>query len=53
MKTLILVEIDHKKDLPSKVPATDVIAQRIYGWLYANGVEAGVQARIEVEVKEQ
>lgn len=53
MKTLIVLEIDHRKPLPEKTPITDVIAQRLYGYLYSQGVEAGVQARIEVEVKEQ
>lgn len=52
-KTFIVVEIDHKKPFPEKTPITDVVAQRIYGYLYSQGVEAGVQARIETEVKER
>jgi hypothetical protein len=46
MKTQILIEIDHTLPLPSKTPITDVIAQRVYGYLYANGVEAGVAAKL-------
>jgi hypothetical protein len=53
MKTLIVLEIDHKKPLPTKSPITDIVAQRVYGYLYSQGCEAGVQARVEVEVKEQ
>lgn len=53
MKTQILIEIDHKKPLPEKTPITDVIAQRVYGFLYANGVEAGVVAKLWDETKEE
>lgn len=53
MKTVIELEIEHQKDLPSRAPVTDVIAQRVYGYLYANGVEAGVTAKVLLEVKEE
>lgn len=43
MKTTLLIEINHAKPLP-KLPITDVAGQRIYGWLYSQGVEAGVKA---------
>jgi hypothetical protein len=52
MKTEILVTITHAKPLPDKMPITDIVAQRIYSFIYANGVEVGVDARIWSEVKE-
>lgn len=48
MKTIIVLELDHKKPLPSSV--TDTAAQRIYAWLYSQGVEAGVSAKLLTEV---
>ena len=52
MKTEILVTITHAKPLPDKTPITDILASRLYSFIYANGVEAGVDARIWTEVKE-
>ena len=51
-KTEILVTITHAKPLPDKTPITDIAAQRIYGFLYSQGVEAGVDARIWTEVSD-
>lgn len=45
MKTTLLIEVTHTKPLP-KQPITDVAGQRIYGWLYSQGVEAGVKASL-------
>jgi hypothetical protein len=49
VKTILIVEIEHQKPLPVKLDLTDAASQRIYGWLYSNGVEAGVKARLTVE----
>lgn len=46
MKTTIEVVIDHKKPLPGRLPITDVIADRLYMYLYANACEAGVDAKV-------
>ena len=47
MKTYYLVEVDHRKPLPTgKLDPTDVISQRVYMWLYSCGVEAGVTAKL-------
>ena len=53
MKTVIELEIEHRKDLPSRTPVTDVIAQRVYGYLYSQGVEAGVTAKVMLQVDEE
>jgi hypothetical protein len=50
MKTVLIVEIDHQKPLPVKLDLTDAASQRIYGWLYSQGVEAGVKAKVCAEV---
>ena len=50
MRTVLQVVIDHNKPLPAKVSLTDIAAQRIYGWLYSQGVEAGVQATLLLPV---
>jgi hypothetical protein len=42
-ETKFLVTLTHKKPLPDQAGA--VIAGRIYGWLYSQGVEAGVNVR--------
>lgn len=47
MKTTIILEIEHKKDLPSRVPLVDIIAQRTYGYIYSQGCEVGVTARLQ------
>ena len=43
-ETQILLTISHKKPLPEE--ATDVVAQRFYGWAYSRGVEVSVNAAI-------
>lgn len=53
MKTIYQVEIDHTKPLPSKVPLTDVIADRIYNYCFAQGVEVGVKANVHLTPKEE
>ena len=40
-ETILIVRIQHTKPLPEKVE--DIAGQRIYGWLYSQGVEAGVR----------
>lgn len=50
-QTHIVLVIDHRKPLPADL--TDMVANRVYTLLYSRGVEAGVQARVEMEVKEQ
>jgi hypothetical protein len=42
-KTYLLVELEHKKPLPEDV--AEIAGQRIYGWLYSRGVEAGVRVK--------
>jgi hypothetical protein len=42
-ETKFLVTLTHKKPLPER--AGPVIAERIYGFFYAQGVEAGVNVR--------
>ena len=44
--------IEHKKQLPDKTPVTDILAQRLYGYLFSQGHEVGVEARLWSEVKE-
>lgn len=44
MKTILQIELDHKRPLPENV--TDAIAQRAYMFLYSNGCEAGVRATL-------
>jgi hypothetical protein len=41
-ETKIVLTVTHTKPLPEG--ATDVIAQRFYGWSYSRGVEVGVTA---------
>ncbi len=52
MKTVIVLEIEHTKPLPNKTPLTDVVSQRVYGYLYSQGVEAGVRAALAQMPKE-
>lgn len=49
MKTVIIIEITHEKPLPAKIQdtLTDTIASRVYGYLYAQGAQVGVTAKIE------
>jgi hypothetical protein len=44
VKTILIVTVDHKKPLPERMELSDVAAQRLYGWLYSQGVEASVNA---------
>lgn len=47
MKTYILVEVEHSKALPADdMSATDLIAQRLYGWLLNKNVQANVVAKL-------
>jgi hypothetical protein len=43
-ETKIVLTVTHKKPLPED--ATDVIANRVYGWCYSQGVEVGVTAEV-------
>lgn len=43
-ETKIVLTITHKKPLPKD--ATDVIANRVYGWAYSQGVEVGVNVEL-------
>lgn len=49
MKTLLIITIEHTKPLPDKVPITDIASQRLYSYLYSQGVEAGVRASLVQE----
>lgn len=42
-KSYFLIELEHKKPLPADV--AEIAGQRIYGWLYSRGVEAGVKVK--------
>jgi hypothetical protein len=42
-KSYFLVELEHKKPLPKDI--AEIAGQRIYGWLYSQGVEAGVRVK--------
>jgi hypothetical protein len=44
VKTIVIVTIEHAKPLPSKVEITDIASDRLYGYLYSQGVEASVTA---------
>lgn len=46
MRTLLIVTIDHRKPLPEKTPITDIAGQRLYSYLYSQGVEAGVRVSL-------
>ena len=46
MKTVLIVEIDHKKPMPDS--ATDIIADRIYSFLHARKCECGVTVKAAV-----
>ena len=46
-KTVLLVEIQHIKPLPTKdLEVTDVAAQRLYTWLLNLGISAEVSAKL-------
>jgi hypothetical protein len=49
-ETVIVLKVTHKKDLPKD--ATDVIANRVYGWCYSQGVEVSVTATVDEPAKE-
>lgn len=46
MKTYILVEVEHAKPLPAGLAVTDLIAQRLYGWLLNQNCAANVVAKM-------
>jgi hypothetical protein len=46
VKTIVILTIEHIKPLPAKTPITDVISERTYNFLYAQGCEAGVRASL-------
>jgi hypothetical protein len=52
VKTLLIVTIEHKKPLPVRENVTDIASQRLYSWLYSQGVEAGVRASLVQEKPE-
>lgn len=52
MKTLLIVTIEHSKPLPEKVQITDIAGQRLYSYLYSQGVEAGVRVSLVQEKQE-
>jgi hypothetical protein len=52
VRTILILTIEHKKPLPTKAPITDVVSERIYNYLYAQGVEASVRASIAQEKAE-
>lgn len=45
-ETLLIVKITHKRPLPQRMDITDVVSERTYNWLYANGCEASVRASL-------
>jgi hypothetical protein len=49
VKTIVILTIEHKKPLPSKVPITDAISERVYNYCFAQGVEVGVRASLAQE----
>lgn len=49
MKTILILTIEHKKPLPTKTPITDVVSERTYNYLFAQGVEVGVRASLAAE----
>ena len=46
MKTVLIVEIDHKTTMPDA--ATDIIADRVYSFLYARRCECDVTVKAAV-----
>lgn len=46
MKTVLQIEVTHSKPLPKSMEVTDVASQRLYMWLYSQGVEAGGKAQL-------
>ena len=46
MKTVLIVEIDHKTPMPDS--ATDIIADRVYSFLYARRCECEVTVKAAV-----
>lgn len=46
MRTILIVTIEHKKPLPDNTPITDIAGQRLYSYLYSQGVEAGVRVSL-------
>lgn len=54
MKSTYLLEITHKNPLPRKVPMTDILADRIYNYCFAQGCEISVAVKLvdTLEVRE-
>jgi len=44
-KTVVLLEINHDKSLPTSLDVSDVVSQRLYGWLLNAGLDAEVTAK--------
>lgn len=53
MKTMLVVEVTHSKPLPTKVPLTDILTDRVYNYLFAQGHQVGVKVVLAGEVEEQ
>jgi hypothetical protein len=45
-ETMLIVTIKHAKALPSKMNITDIVSERTYNWLNAQGVSADVRASL-------
>ena len=45
-ETLLIVKITHKKPLPKRVDITDIVSDRLYGYLFSQGCEASVRASL-------
>lgn len=45
-ETILIVTIKHAKGLPQKMDITDIVSERTYNWLNAQGVAADVRASL-------
>ncbi len=54
MKHLVIVSVEHRDPLPvrGELSLTDVLADRAFGWLHANGVQCEVTAELIVDVEQ-
>jgi hypothetical protein len=52
-ETILILTIRHKKPLPDKTPITDIAGQRLYSYLYSQGVEASVRASLVPQKPEE
>lgn len=52
MKHIVLVTVEHKEPLPirGELSLTEVLADRAYQWLHANGVSVEVTASMVTDV---